>query len=329
MDSLNGVRLAIEHINAQGGIDGRKLDLDLHDDKGDTATAAALMRKVTANDDVVAVLFSPRSPVMIALAKMAAQIPISLIGIGASSPWPGDFNDWTFRFSQVDSVVAAELIPKVNALLKPETLSVIYAYDDEWANSMANIVGDLSTKEGIKLTSKESFKTKDTDFRAQLTKIAQQKPDVLVVIGLENEASLIMRQARQLGVKTQFVGMSSFSSPKLLELAGEAAEGAMTGIAFMQDSERAQTQEFVKAYKDKYQQDVPANAAHGYDAVLALAQALKNAKGDYSRQSVRDQMAALEKVEGVTGTLTMKGKGDADRDVYVVQIRDGSYVEAK
>lgn len=328
IDALNGARIAVDEINQKGGVKGRKLELDLHDDKGDAATAAALMRKIAADDQVPVVLFAPRSPVLIALSKMAPQIGISLIGIGSSSPWPGEFNDWTFRFSQVDSVVAQALWPQIKPRFGVQTVATIYALDDEWAKSMADLTDKLAPANGVKVTAKESFKTKDTDFRAALTKIAANPPDLLAVIGLENEASLIMKQARQLGIKSRFLGYSSFSSPKLLELAGPAAEGSVTGVAFMQDADRPATKAFVQDYKSRYGKDAPANAAHAYDAVLALAKALQTAP-KLDRVSVRKSMASLSQIEGATGRLGMSGKGDAQREVFVVQIKKGTYVELK
>jgi len=328
IDALNGARIAIDEINQKGGIKGRKLELDLHDDKGDTATAAALMRKIAADSEVPAVLFAPRSPVLIALSKMAPQIGISLIGIGSSSPWPGEFNEWTFRFSQVDSVVAQALWPQIKPKFNVQTAATIYAVDDEWANSMADLTDKLAPANGIKMIGKESFRTKDTDFRAALTKLSANPPDLLVVIGLENEASLIMKQARQLGIKSRFLGYSSFSSPKLLELAGPAAEGSVTGVAFMQDVDRPVTQAFVKAYKSRYSKDAPANAAHAYDAVLVLSKALEAAP-KLDRESVRISLAGLKQVEGATGRLFMSGKGDAQREVFLVQIENGTYARLK
>jgi len=328
IDALNGVRIAVDEINQKGGVKGRKLELDLHDDKGDAATAAALMRKISADADVPAVLFAPRSPVLIALSKMAPQVGISLIGIGSSSPWPGEFNEWTFRFSQVDSVVAQSLWPQIKPRFGVQTVATIYALDDEWAKSMADLTDKLAPASGVKVIGKESFKTKDTDFRAALTKIAANPPDLLAVIGLENEASLIMKQARQLGIKSRFLGYSSFSSPKLLELAGAAAEGSVTGVAFLQDGDRPATKAFVQAYKARYGKDAPANAAHGYDAVVALAKALESAP-KLDRVSVRNSLGALSQIEGATGRLGMSGKGDAQREAFVVQIDKGTYVRLK
>jgi len=328
IDALNGVKLAIDQVNEKGGVHGRKLQLLLNDDKGDTATAAALMRKVTADKDVLAVLFAPRSPVLIALSAMAPQLKVPLVGIGSASPWPGEFNEWTFRFSQVDDVVAREMIPKVKAAdFKPKSMATLYAYDDEWAKSLADLTDGIASKSDIKVVAKESFRTKDTDFRAQLTKIAQLSPDVLTIVGLENEASLIMVQARQLGIKARFMGYSGMTSPKLIELAGPAAEGAITGIAFLQSVNRPETQAFLKAYKAKYDKDAPANAAHGYDAVLALTTVLRNGSGTYTRQSVRDGLGSLKDLEGATGKITMRGKGDADRQIYIVEIRNGTFKE--
>jgi branched-chain amino acid transport system substrate-binding protein len=324
IDALNGARLAIDELNAKGGVKGRPLALDLHDDKGDAATAAALMRKIAADQDIPAVLFAPRSPVLIALSKMAPQVGISLIGIGSSSPWPGEFNDWTFRFSQVDSVVAQAMWPQIKPRLGVQTAATIYALDDEWAKSMADLTDKLAPENGVKVIAKESFKTKDTDFRASLTKIAANPPDLLVVIGLENEASLIMKQARQLGIKSRFLGYSSFSSPKLIELAGGAAQDAVTGVAFLQEIDRPQTRAFVQAYKARYGKDAPANAAHAYDAVLALAKALENAP-KLDRVTVRQSLGSLSEVDGATGRLGMAGKGDAKREVFIVRIDKGTY----
>lgn len=328
IDALNGVRIAVDEINKKGGVKGRQLELDLHDDKGDAATAAALMRKIAGDEQVPAVLFAPRSPVLIALSKMAPQVGISLVGIGSSSPWPGEFNEWTFRFSQVDSGVAQSMWPQIKPRFGVQTVATIYALDDEWAKSMADLTDKLAPANGVKVIGKESFKTKDTDFRAPLTKIAANPPDLLAVIGLENEASLIMKQARQLGIKSKFLGYSSFSSPKLLELAGPAAEGSITGVAFLQEADRPGTKAFVQAYKARYGKDAPANAAHGYDAVIALATALEKAP-KLDRVSVRKSLGAISDIDGATGRLRMSGKGDAQRDVFVVQIKNGTYVPLK
>ncbi|MBI3942322.1 MAG: ABC transporter substrate-binding protein, partial [Chloroflexi bacterium] len=164
------------------------------------------------------------------------------------------------------------------------------------------------------------------DYSAQLTKIKGLNPEAIVISALAEEAASIMSQARQLGIPATvpFIGGNGFNSPKLAQLAGQAAEGAISGAAWLISAENPGNQAFVKAYKAKYGSDPDQFSAQAYAGVYILANAIKAANSKDS-QAIREAMAKTKDVDTVLGKFSFDKDRDPVHEPIVQMVKNGQF----
>ncbi|HRX04845.1 MAG TPA: ABC transporter substrate-binding protein, partial [Anaerolineae bacterium] len=168
----------------------------------------------------------------------------------------------------------------------------------------------------------ETFAKGDTDFSAQLTKIAALEPEALIVSALAEEAANIMIQARQLGLDVPIIGGNGFNSPKLAEIAGPAAEGAISGAAWNIGNPAPENQAFVDAYRAAYGGDPDQFAAQAYTATWLMATAIKNA-GSADPAAIRDALAAITDFPSPLGTYSFDANRNPVHTPVVLIVKDG------
>ena len=181
----------------------------------------------------------------------------------------------------------------------------MYGNDDAFTQSGYDVFKATLEAEGIEILTEETFAKGDTDFSAQLTKIQSLNPDAIVVSALAEEAANIMVQARTLGIPEtiRFIGGNGFNSPKLAEIAGTAAEGAISGSAWNVASIYPASVSFVKAFNAEYGANPDQFAAQAYTAAWVAALAIKNADS-IDHAAVRDALAQIKDLESPLGMFS-------------------------
>lgn len=327
ISALNGIRIAADQINAAGGINGKLIELVIEDTHGEPSQATAALRKLASDPEILAVIGPIRSPELLAQSPVADQLKIVLISPGSVLLWPEPFNPWTFRSTMPDYVGVPPLIRQVKQEWNPRTAAMLYAIDDDWSVGSMEQFRQAAEANGIQVVAVEGFRTNDTDFSAQLTRIVRYRPDVIFLPVLARDAALIMQQARRFGIQAPFVGLSAFNDPHIMAVAAREAEGAVFATPFDPNDPREVVQRFVAEYRRRHGQDVPLYAAYGYDAMLAIADALSRAGENPTRDDVRRALSVAKGINGVTGVFGYEGSGDAIKDVVnFLQIRNGHYV---
>ena len=170
----------------------------------------------------------------------------------------------------------------------------------------------------------ETFQKGQSDYNAQLTKIKDLKPDLILSSALYNEGAVIMDQARKMGITVPFVGGNGFNSPKVIEIAGDASEGLIVATPWFAAKEDPKVQEFVKNYEAEYGIAPDQFAAQAYDALYIMAEGLKNA-GEADRDALRDAIAEIKDLEGILGKFSFDKDGDIVMEPTVVTIKDGKF----
>lgn len=326
ISSLRGVQIAVDQINAAGGINGRLIELVVEDTHGEPSQAVAVLRKFASDPTILAVIGPIRSPELLAQSPVADQLEIVLMSPGSVLLWPEPFNPWTFRSTMPDYVGVPPLIRQIVEEWNVKTAAMLYAIDDDWSVGSMEQFRQAAEASGIQLLAVEGFRTNDTDFSAQLTRIVRHRPDVIFLPVLARDAALIMQQARRFGVQSRFVGLSAFNDPHIMEVAAREADGAVFATPFDPNDPREVVQTFVATYRERYGEDVPLYAAYGYDAMIAIADALARAGEEPTRESLRAALSVASGIEGVTGVFGYEGSGDAIKDVVnFLQISDGHY----
>lgn len=296
--------LAAEKINASGFLGSARIELVIEDSRGTKDGAVNAFQKVISRDNVLAI-FGPTLTVQGFPAHPVAQkagVPtVSASNVGKGITGIGEY---IFVTSTPEYKL---MIPNTAACvartLKPKRVSVIQAKDQDWAVDATAAYEQALKAAGVVVAAVESFSTGETNFLAQLSKIKKTNPDAVIVNALFNESALIMSQAREIGIPptVRFIGGVGFNNPKVPELAGEAAEGAIFGTTWHPTAPGSGSAQFLQDYRAKYRRDPDHFAAQAYDAILFLAHAIRKAGSTTERKAVRDAMATVNGVKGVLG----------------------------
>ncbi|MEW6263574.1 MAG: ABC transporter substrate-binding protein [Thermodesulfobacteriota bacterium] len=312
--NLKAIEFAAETLNAKGGINGSTIELVKEDTAGDAKAAAALVRKLAADSKIVALIGPVRTSSFVAVAPLVENLKI--VSFSPASAGTMDFNNWTFRNTTPAPVMIPPLMRKIKSALNVKTAAVINPIDDDWAKDGGRLFDEACEANGIKIVAHEIYRTKDTDFSAQLTKINNANPAIILISALSNEGSLILSQAAKMGIKAHFAANTNFADnpDDWWRQSGGASVGCLTATAFLigPDLEPMQ-KDFVANFRKIFGEDPTTTHVAGYDAILLLADACKRANSTTDRQKIRDALGATDKFKGMGGLYTYKNKGDAER----------------
>ena len=295
----NGAELAVSQINADAN--NVKINLLVEDTKGDKNEAINAMNKVISKDKVVA------------------------LGTSTTAEGITDIGDYIFRNAVPESLAVDTAIKEAHKVLGFKTAAIMYSNNNDQMVSVNNTAKKALESEGVQIVATETFADKDTDFSAQLTKIQQAKPDVIVVASLYQEGALIMKKMRELGINVPVVGSNGFNSPAFIKNAGAAADGSIVGTPWFPNKDDQKVRDFKKAYVDKYGHEPDQFAAQAYDAMYMVEAALKKAGSTTDREKFKEALKNIADFVGVTGKFQFDAKGDPKMDVQVLQVRNGQF----
>ncbi|MDH4114470.1 MAG: branched-chain amino acid ABC transporter substrate-binding protein [Burkholderiaceae bacterium] len=310
-DNENGARLAVEEINAAGGIKVGdktfKLELVAEDDKADPKEGTLAAQKIV-DSGAVAIVGHLNSGTTIPASKIYADANMTQISPSATNPKYTEQGFKTaFRVVANDNQQGAVLANYAADTLKAKTIAIV---DDRTAygQGLADVVEKVAKEKGIKVVGREFTNDKATDFNAILTKIRGAKPDVIMYGGMDATAGPMAKQIKQLGIKATFLAGDGVCSPEFVKLAGDAAGILTCSMAGEAVEKLAKGAEFVDKYKKRFNQDVQIYSPYSYDAVYIIADAMKRA-GKADRASITAAMPTTN-YNGLTGTIAFDDKGD-------------------
>lgn len=322
----NAADLAANEINRSGFLGSAKLKLITEDDRSTREGGIAAFEKLLNRDRVVAILGPTLSNTARASDPIAQDKGVVVLGVSNTADGIVEIGDFVFRDSLPESDVQPNTIKVTKDKLGYRRVAVLYGDDDAFTKAGYDVFTKALGDAGVQVVATETFKKGDTDYSAQLTKIRALNPDAIVLSALAEEAAGIMTQARQLGIPATvpFIGGNGFNSPKLAELAGSAANGAISGSAWFIDNDAPGNADFVKAYRDQYGSDPDQFAAQAYAGVYLLATAIKNANASDSR-SIRNALAALKDMPTVLGTFSFDANRNPVHPPVVQIVQDGKF----
>lgn len=330
----NAVKMAVEKVNAQGGVLGKKLEIVAYDNRADRLEAVNVAKRLVEQDGVVAIIGPAQSGVANAIREVNNSAKVPVIATTATNPKvtvndDGTVVPYTFRVCFIDpfqGTVAAQFAAKD---LKAKTAAVLYDVGDEYSQFLGQYFTEAFQKSGGTITTSEAFRSGELDFRAQLGKIKETNPDVLFIPTQQKEAALAAKQARDLGIKATLMGGDGWGSPDIFDLAGPAIEGSyFVNIAALEDPT---IQDFIKEYRTQYNQDpVLPNPVLAYDAVLWLADAIKRA-GTTDGEKLKDALEQTKDLQALTGKLSIDPKthNPLNKPAVIQQLKDGKFVFVK
>ncbi len=322
-----GMDLAVEEINQRGGINGKKLSLIYEDSQGDPKVAVAAYNKLVNVDKVSTILGDMFSSTTLAIAPLAEKSKIVLVSPTASAEAVPNTGEYIFSIYPSDAYDGRFLANFVSNVLHRQNAAVIYVQADAMIVAKNEFRKTLE-KLGGKVVHEEGYAPKTDDFRSILSKVKSGRPDIIFIPGYLEEIVKLLRQAKELLVRTQFITISTAFDSKLFELAGSAAEGVLMSAPFY---DPASKQPEVLAFQDSFKArfgDVPnVWAAYGYDVVNITALAYKNSL--LNQTSLKDELLRIKNYPGVTGKTSFLENGGVEKALRVMQAHDGEFVEFK
>ena len=320
-----GVNLAVEEINKAGGVKGKMLEPIFEDDASVPAQSVSATEKRVTKDEAAFLIGTFNSATTLADMKVIAKekTPM-LVPIAVAVEITESGNKWVFRNSATNPIQAVQLMDYIYKNTQQRKFAVIHENTDYGKGLADSVVKYVQAKGGS--VAAESYSIGDTDFYAQLTNIKNTQPDAVIICGNLSEGSQITRQVRELGLSAQLYGFGGLSSFDYNKIAGGSNQGLICTSYFESSSPNPLAQKFVKAYKEKYGVDPDMFAAAIYESVYIAKEAMEKS-GDVKdiakfRTTLRDQLAAIKELPGVQGPTTFDEKGQANKQVMIVQWLD-------
>lgn len=321
--SHKGTKMAVDEINAKGGVLGQQIKLVTEDDQSKPGEAATIARKLISRDKIVALLGEVASSRSLEAAPIAQEAKIPMISPASTNPKVTQVGDYVFRICFIDPFQGTVLAKF--ALEKGwKKAAILTDVKQDYSVGLSQFFREYFAKNGGTLVSEQSYSSGDKDFKAQLTALKATGPEAILVSGYYTEAGLIALQARQLGINVPLLGGDGWDSPSLVEVAGDAMEGNFFSNHFSVEDKSPVIQDFVVKYRAKFQEEPDAMAALGYDSVGILVEAIKRA-GTTEPQKLRDAIAATHDYPGVTGRITLDQQRNATKPAVVLTIQGGKF----
>lgn len=327
--SVDGIMMAFEEINAAGGIDGKKIVPVQVDNKSNPAEATSVATRLMTQDKVVAQLGPATSGDFMATIPVAMGNKVPIISASATADdgvtvdGKGNVNDYVFRLCFNDSFQGVTMANFAFENLGAKKAVIIKDTSSDYGKGLAENFKVTFEEKGGQIVAEEGYVGKDKDFNAILTNVKGKDFDVIFIPGYYQEAGLIIKQARDLGINAPILGGDGFDSPVLLELAGaEALNNVYYSNHYSSLDQDPLVQEFIAGYKEKYGVEPNAFNALGYDLGKYIADAVDRADSNDS-EAVKNALAETKGFQGVTGTFDMGVDHNPVKSIVVIGLENG------
>jgi branched-chain amino acid transport system substrate-binding protein len=326
------LEMAIDAINAKGGIDGHRLEAIIYDDEGDPTKAVNAATRLISKDNVLAIIGPSATPTTLAIIPVVEEAKVPLISCAAGIKITEPVKPWVFKTAQNDVLAVAAIY---NTMQKKEVKKVgILTVANAFGESGKEQLLAQAPKFGMEIVANESFDAKDTDMTAQLTKMRTTKPDAIICWGTNPGPAVVAKNMRQLNMDIPLYQSHGVASGKFIELAGEAADGIVlpTGKILVAtllpetDAQRPVLLSYIKDFEGRYSMPVSGFGGYAYDAMGILEKALKGSGGN--REKIREGIEKLTGYVGVSGTFNFSPQdhNGLGSDAFVmVQISNGTW----
>jgi len=324
ISTRNGIELAVDEANKEGGVKGKQLQVKIYDDASKPEEAGSAVTRLITQDKVKLILGEVASSASLAMAPRAQEAKVPMISPSSTDAAVTKKGDYIFRVCFIDDFQGYVMARFAREDLKFNTAAILKDVKSAYAVGLTGVFERKFSEMGGKIVTIESYSQGDTDFRAQLTAIKKHKPQGLYIPGYYNDVGAIAQQAEELGLKTTLLGGDGWDGPPLFELGGKAIEGAYISNHYSAEDPSPIVQNFIKKYQAKYKVIPDSLAALGYDAARVGIEAMKRA-ASLDGPALRDAIAQTKDFPGVAGTITLNENRDADKPAVVLQVKDGKF----
>lgn len=323
--SHKGTLLAIEEINAAGGVLDKKLELITEDNQSKTGESATAAKKLVSRNKVIALLGEVASSRSLEMAPVAQASKIPMISPSSTNPKVTEIGNYIFRVCFIDPFQGTVMAKFARGTLHSKRVAVLTSVSSAYSVGLAKYFKERYTADGGTVAIEQKFSEGDKDFKAQLTAIKAAEVDAIFVPGYYTEAALVTKQARDLGLTIPLFGGDGWEAPQLIEIGGKAVEGIYYSTHYSPENSATEVRAFVEKFRKRWDGETPdAMAALGYDSAQVLVDAIKRA-GTTQPAKVREALAATKDYVGITGKTTIDAQRNASKAAVIVTVKDGQF----
>ena len=323
--SHKGTLLAIEELNAAGGVLGRQFELITEDNQSKQGESATIVKKLISRDEVIALLGEVASGRSLEAAPIAQNFKIPMISPSSTNPRVTEMGSYIFRVCFIDPFQGTAMAKFAQSSLHLKKVALLTSVSSPYSVGLAKYFKETFAAIGGEITIEQKYSEGDKDFKAQLTAIKAAHVDGIFVPGYYTEAALISKQARELELSYPIFGGDGWEAPQLIEIGGKAMEGTFYSTHYSPENSSPGVQSFVRKFRARFADETPdAMAALGYDSAMVLADAIKRA-GTTDHSKLRAAIAATKNYDGVTGLTTIDSHRNATKSAVVITVKDGQF----
>lgn len=324
ISTRNGIEMAIEEANAEGGVKGKKLKVIVYDDQSKPEEAAAAATRLITQDKIKVLLGEVASSNSLAMAPNAQKAQVPMISPSSTNPKVTEVGDYIFRVCFIDPFQGFVMAKYARETLKFSKVAILQDKKSAYSEGLTEVFNRKFIEMGGTIVATEAYSKGDTDYRAQLASIKKLKPEGIYIPGYYEDVARIAEQAKEQGVKGTLMGGDGWDSGKLFELGGSAVDGSYVSNHYSSDDPSPRVQEFIKKYSAKYNGVPDSLAALGYDAARVAIDAMKRAP-DLSGPAIRDAIAATKEFPGVAGIITLDEHRNPVKPAVVLKVEGGKF----
>jgi branched-chain amino acid transport system substrate-binding protein len=325
ISTSNGIKLAINEVNAAGGVNGRQIELVEYDTKGDPKEAGAVVTRLVTRDKVAAVLGEVASTLSLAGAPICQANQVPMISPSSTNPRVTLVGDYIFRVCFIDPFQGFVCAKFAREMRGAKSAAILYDQASAYSVGLAEQFEKNFVAMGGTISAKLSYNAGDQDYNARLTAIRASNPDIIFLPGYYTDVANVAIQARKLGITVPLLGGDGWDSSKLTEIGGAAIEGSFYSNHAAPDDPALSG--FVQKYEDEYGAKPDALGALGYDAAMLLFDSMRRAKS-LSGRDLRQAINDTKDFVGVTGVINFNETRDAVKPAVILEIKDGQAVYA-
>jgi len=320
-----GMDLAVQEINADGGINGRNVDVLYQDSQSDPQTATSALQELITAQHIQAVIGDIASSSVLAMAPIADRNQVLLLSPGASNPEISNAGSYIFRNWQSDALEGQLDARYASSALRWKRVACLYV-NNAYGAGLEKVFADTFKGLGGEIVDEAPFPQGTTDVRAQIASVAAAKPDGIYMPGYPPEMAVALKQMKETGVSVPILSVQAFDDPEIIKLAGNAADGVVYSIPKPPDPSDPVVANFRSAYSKAYGKQPGVCSDTGYDALRIIAWAFE--QGASTGPEIRDKLLSLKNFPGAAGPTTFDSHGDVTRQFIFRRIENEKVVDA-
>lgn len=334
VSATDGIKLAADLVNANGGVHGIPLRLIIDEEASDKNKALANVQKHIDRDLTLVEVSPTGTGLAAAVGPIANQSKIAIVGTaaGGDARMATGSGPYSFRVSIPDNEIFPYEVKVVAKDIGAKTAALLYINDDGWGVSVAPIMKKALEDAGLNIVATENYSKTTLDFSAVITKLQEKKPDIVGLLAGSEDGPQFLIQAKQRGFKTVYIGGNPFNDSAVIKRAGDAADGLVVGTSWFVGNDTPQNKAFVAAFRKQHNRDPNQFNAQGYTGMAVVADAIQRTKltGDLKkdREAIKDAITATQAFMSPIGPVTFDQTRTPRAEpgsIIVTQVRGGAF----